>query len=80
MIGVPKSKLFRVNDLWDNVSIVNVVNCLVALSSTASSRWPDRTPTFEMPSDDKNDELWAQSPPDERAAIEKFLDLKYKLF
>eukprot|EP00027_Filamoeba_sp_ATCC50430_P016850 CAMPEP_0168571736 /NCGR_PEP_ID=MMETSP0413-20121227/17521_1 /TAXON_ID=136452 /ORGANISM="Filamoeba nolandi, Strain NC-AS-23-1" /LENGTH=753 /DNA_ID=CAMNT_0008604661 /DNA_START=30 /DNA_END=2291 /DNA_ORIENTATION=+ len=36
--GVPKHKLFSVNDLWENASMVNVIECLAALAEVSASK------------------------------------------
>jgi hypothetical protein len=55
MVGVPRNKLFRVSDLWENASMVNVVDCLTALAHTCAVKWPDRVAPFELP--EANDSL-----------------------
>jgi hypothetical protein len=55
MVGVPRHKLFRVSDLWENASMVNVVDCLTALAHTCAVKWPDRVAPFELP--EANDSL-----------------------
>jgi hypothetical protein len=59
MVGVPKNKLFRVNDLWDNISMVSVVDCLVALAHTCQGKWPEKTGVFELPPESEDEQLLA---------------------
>jgi hypothetical protein len=57
MLGVPKNKLFRVNDLWDNVSMVSVVDCLVAFAHTCHAKWPEKAGPFDVASEEESQAL-----------------------
>jgi hypothetical protein len=48
--GVPKHKIFLVDDLWENKSIVNVVICLAALAERAAEK--GFKPTIKIIPDD----------------------------
>ncbi len=71
MVGVPKNKLFRVGDLWENASMVNVVDTLVALAHTCEAKWPGRVAPFVLPSRDEDAKLLASVTPEERVDILK---------
>ena len=71
LIGVPKSKLFRVNDLWDKTSMVAVVDCLVSLAHQTHIKWPEKAPGFVMPPEEKNEELLENCEANERLELLK---------
>lgn len=68
MIGVPKAKLFHVNDLWENTSMVNVVDCLFALAQTVASKWPNKYPDIHV-SHDNDEALLASLTEEERLEV-----------
>lgn len=81
MVGVPRRKLFRLNDLWENVSMVNVIDCLVALAVTVASKWPGKFPTISLNHSKKltDEELLSKLDEAERTSIIRQLNMKVKM-
>ncbi len=69
MLGVPKNKLFRVNDLWDNLSMVSVVDCLVAFAHTCHAKWPEKAGQFEAVSEAEGEQMMVTISEEKRVDI-----------